>query len=291
METSNSIARDSLENEQPNASAKSQITIAKLFFWVTLAAFAAASINTLISQFGDPFQEAKPIEIVPIVIVVVTWLLFLAHHIHERSYGAIAVHTTCPLLVVPLFTLVSQFQSTVWIAMMVATTVLSTIAGIILGVESIVSKTIIKNSKPQIYLAYRVVGGIILMAFCCFVPSIFTGWIDFSTVLMGALIGFWAGLYQAMATCVWVRNIRVAGVGLRPIATAGFLGAVIGPTLGSFLIRSFNANLASSYYIPYTSYQYGPLVGFLSAAVIILIWRLGSILGRIFFKPNLNSNP
>ena len=114
------------------------------------------------------------------------------------------------------------------------------------------------------------------MAFCCFVPSIFTGWIVVSTVFMGALIGFWAGLYQAMATCDWVRNIRVAGVSLRPIATAGFLGAVIGTTLGPILIRLINNSLPTIYYIPHIPFQYGPLAGFVSAALIILIWRVAA---------------
>jgi len=293
METSKSVTSDSLESE-PKASAKSQISIAKLFFWMTLAGLAMASVNVLIAQFGGAYEGFKPIGIAPIIIVAVTWLLFLAHHIHERSHAAIAVHTIGPLLVIgvplafALFTILSgnfttgskqPAQSSILIPIIVATVVFSILAGIILGVESIVSKTINKNLKPQIYLAYRVVGGIILLACCCFVPSIFTGWIDFSTVFMGALIGFWGGLYQAMATCDWVRNIRVAGVKMRPIATAGFLGAVVGPTLGPILIRSINTNLASNYYIPYIPFQYGPLAGFLSAALIILIWRLGRIFG------------
>ena len=293
METSNSVAGDLLEDEQPKASAKSQITIARLFFWVTLAGFAMASANTLIELFGEPYQQqANPIGIVPLVIVAATWLLFLVHHIHERSHAAIAVHTICPLLVigVPLMFLLYEIvsgsgtigskqpaQSGILIPIIVATVVFSIFAGIILGVESIVSKTINKNSKPQIYLAYRVIGGIILMAFCCFVPSIFTGWFSVSTVFMGALIGFWAGLYQAMATCDWVRNTRVAGVAMRPIATAGFLGAVFGPTLGPILIRLINNSLPTIYYIPYIPFQYGTLAGFISAALIILIWRMAAI--------------
>ena len=256
------------------AGSRSQVSITKMFVWMTLAGFAFASFNAYATQFsslrGEPILRTSHV-----IIITLTWIVFLVYYIYERIYVAITVHClplVLMLLVLLIFSgdayLTSANSARSWAPVVTLSAMFcSTVLSIIIGLEATISKAVSNNSKDHHYLLYRIIGGMLLMTVVCGLgPSIQNQFPDGPAMLLGALLGFWIGLYQALASQAWKKYRWIFGVSTRPVVTAGFLGGIaLGPVLFSYLNGSIDELVLQ--------YRYSPLVGFATGACMICLYR------------------
>ena len=270
----------------PNsAQDKSQVSILKLFVWVTLAGLVFAAFNAQVEVFR--FTSVRTSNW---VFIVLAWIAFLVFHYYERNVAALVIHVVPVLLVGVLLgifaneSIAEQLSSRNFIGMsfgiVLSTLFCSMVISIFIGVERMVSRAVSNNTKEYQYLLYRIIGGMLLMSFfCAIIPTIQNSFLDVPGLVVGALIGFWAGLYQGLASTGWKKMPLMFGVKTRPVITAGFLGGVIvGPL--SFMLLNDNIDALV------LRYRYSPLVGFLVAFLVFGYLRLFSA------RPEpLNSEP
>ncbi|MFK7766972.1 MAG: hypothetical protein AB8B55_07100 [Mariniblastus sp.] len=252
----------------PSPKSNSQISIATMFVWVTLAGFAFASANAYAEFFGRVAENPR---LEHIVTIGLTWIIFLIWHIYERSHGAIAIHVVPLVLMIVILTLLrdsfGQFAHGMLWSISTGTMFCSNVLSILFGLESVISRSVSNNSKSHQYLIYRIVGGILLMATLFGIgPSIQNSFPAFPWIIGGALIGFWMGLYQALASKNWKMYPAFCGVNTRLVATSGFLGGVI---IGPAIFYILNAKID----VLVLQYRYSPLIGFLISIGVILTCR------------------
>lgn len=246
---------------------KPQVSITKMFWWTTLCGFAFGSISKFPDLFDAGFSGATAIPTT--VLIVVSWLLFLAWYWEQKNHAAIVVHVAGIVLIFPLSLTVAR-NSILLISL--ATLLWSQVLSIIFGVLTALSNAIRRHGKPASHLVYCLVGGAGMVAaiFGSF-ASLVNGFLDLRAIAAGAMIGFWMGFYQAMAKSRWFQDCRILGVRTRPIATAGFLMSFFPP----ILIVIANATVLSGvYYVPV---WFSPSLGFVAAIAVIVLWRTGSM--------------
>ncbi len=269
----------------PNsAQDKSQVSILKLFAWVTLAGLVFAAFNAQVELFQSgsirTSNGGNGVRTSHWVFIGLAWIAFLVFHYYERNVAALVIHVVPVLLVgaaLGIFaneSIVEQLSSRSFFGMsigiLLSTLFCSMVLSILIGVERMVSRAVSNNTKEYQYLLYRIIGGMLLMSFfCAIIPTIQNSFLDAPALMVGALIGFWAGLYQGLASTGWKKMPLMFGVKTRPVITVGFLGGVVvGPLLFMLLNNNIDALVLR--------YRYSPLVGFPFAFLMFGYLRLFS---------------
>ncbi len=248
---------------QEETQASSQISIKKMFWWVTLSAFAAGSFSKFpeIIGLGLVGLPAGP----SIVLIIASWIVFLIWHWQQRNHGAIVIHVVTVALML-LF--MAMFFSNVdaFYLILLSTMLCSQVLSIVLGLTANISKAIQHHGKSASFLVYCVVGATLILATLCGIgPSLQKGFPDFHSITMGAMIGFWMGLYQATAKSKWIQEKRFLGAKPRHIVLAGFLFSFFSPMFFGFANQTIFRG--AYYYLPA---WISPALGFVAAAIVII---------------------
>jgi hypothetical protein len=261
-------AQDPTLSDQPDAQDSSQVSIKKMFWWVTLCAFAAGSFAKFPELFRNEwdFPSGQTIG-----IVTVSWFVFLFWHWRQKNVSALLIHTiTVALMYLFIWMLGNRVtESTSVVPIMLATLLCAQAMSIILGLTATTSKVINRHGKPASFLFYCVTGStLVVAAICGIIPSLMKGFPDFQAIAMGAMIGCWMGLYQATAKSKWIQEKRFLGAKPRHIVLAGFLFSFFSPIFFSIANETF---LRTTYY--YLPVWLTPGFGFIAAAIVIAASR------------------
>ena len=244
----------------PSSVERRQFGLGDLFGWFVVcgAFFAIVGSGAMI---GRGLLHAETISASRIWPPTMCWLILLAYFVRKRHYASVLVHTLPAAL---LSLLVFALDSRLPIGdLALAAGAVSTLFSFPMSVLQSLGTGLQRNLSPPLYMTYRVVGSIILVAaFCTAFPMLFRGVVHWRAVGFGVLLGVWVGLYQAVATSPELAKLRFLGLPARPTVTAGFLAALFGPMICWWADRYVLSNTAYMLWLT-------PLTCSLPAALIV----------------------
>ena len=260
-----------MPEKNDDSQANSQVSIKSMFWWVTLSAFAAGSF----SKFPELFNDFSEVPSGPTIgLIVASWFAFLVWHWQQRNYSAIAIHVLVAVVISFMFYIFRMIATdgSAFIVILLATLLSSQAFSILFGLSAVISNAIQRNGKPISFPIYCVLGSTLIVAAICGIgPSMMKGFPDMQYISMGAMIGFWMGIYQATAKSKWLKDCRISGVSMRPIVTVGFLVGFFAPIFFSIANQTIFTGI---YYIPV---WISPALGFVAALATIVFCKILSV--------------